>query len=82
MPGIKAVHMTISIFFKVSFNNSSCFFLNSSEASFAYPPSVTKFSAPSILKNYPPKLSTCSYEAVLTSVAKTIAPILLAVAIA
>ena len=35
LPGIKAVHITISIFFKVSANKSSCFFLNFSEASFA-----------------------------------------------
>ena len=34
-PGIKAVHITISIFFKVSDNNSSCFILKVSEASFA-----------------------------------------------
>jgi branched-chain amino acid aminotransferase len=40
-PGIKAVQTTISIFFKVSANNSSCFFLNSSETSFAYPLSVS-----------------------------------------
>ena len=52
LPGIKAVHITISIFFKVSANNSSCFFLNSSDASFAYPPSVSRFSAPSTVKNF------------------------------
>ena len=34
-PGIRAVQITISIFFKVSESNSSCFFLKSSEASFA-----------------------------------------------
>ena len=33
-------------------------------------------------KNFPPKLSTCSFDAALTSVAETIAPNLLAVAIA
>ena len=43
---------------------------------------ASKFSDPSTVKNLPPKLSTCSLEAILTSVAKTIAPILLAVAIA
>ena len=51
-------------------------------ASLAYPPSVSKFSAPSTVKNLPPRLSTCSLEAILTSVACTIAPILFAVAIA
>ena len=35
LPGIKAVQITISIFFSVSKINSSCFFLNSSETSFA-----------------------------------------------
>ena len=59
-PGIKAVHITISIFFKVSPNSSSCFFLNSYEASFAYPPSVSRFYDPAAVKNFPPKLSTCS----------------------
>ena len=34
------------------------------------------------LKNFPPRLSTCSLDAALTSVAETIAPNLLAVAIA
>ena len=34
-PGIKAVQITISIFFKVSDKSSSCFFLKSSEVSFA-----------------------------------------------
>ena len=33
--GIKAVQITISIFFNVSDNNSSCFFLKSSDASLA-----------------------------------------------
>ena len=36
-PGISAVQITISIFFKVSLNKSSCFFLKSSDASLAYP---------------------------------------------
>ena len=76
------MHITISIFFKVSFNKFSCFCLKSSDASFAYPPSVSKFSAPSTIRNFPPKLSTCYLDANLTSVAKTIAPILFAVAIA
>ena len=35
LPGIKAVQITMSIFFKVSDNSSSCFCLKSSEASFA-----------------------------------------------
>ena len=82
LPGIKAVHTTMSIFLRVSTNKSSCFFLKSSEASFAYPPDVSRFSEPSTTKNFPPRLSTCSLEAILTSVAKTIAPILFAVAIA
>ena len=56
----------------VSLSRSSCFFLNSSDASFAYPPFVSKFSDPSTVKNLPPKLSTCSFEAILTSVANTI----------
>ena len=43
---------------------------------------VSKFSEPSTVKNLPPRLSTCSFEAILTSVANTIAPILFAVAIA
>ena len=34
-PGIKAVQITMSIFFNVSDNNSSCFFLKSSDASLA-----------------------------------------------
>ena len=34
-PGIKAVQITISIFFNVSDKSSSCFCLKSSEASFA-----------------------------------------------
>ena len=37
----------------------------------AYPPFVSKFSEPSTVKNFPPKLSTCSFEAALTSVAET-----------
>ena len=82
MPGIRAVQITISIFFRVSASKSSCFFLKSSEASFAYPPSVSKFSEPSTTKNFPPRLSTYSFDAILTSVANTIAPILFAVAIA
>ena len=40
------------------------------------------FSTPLTVRNFPPKLSTCSFDAILTSVAKTIAPILFAVAIA
>ena len=40
------------------------------------------FQHPRLLKNFPPKLSTCSFDAILTSVAKTIPPILFAVAIA
>ena len=44
--------------------------------------SFSKFSDPSTIKNFPPRLSTCSLEAALTSVAYTIAPILFAVAIA
>ena len=51
LPGIKAVQTTISIFFNVSVNNSSCFFLNSPEVSFAYPPDVSRFSDPSTTKN-------------------------------
>ena len=82
LPVIKAVQITISIFFNVSERRSSCFFLNSSEVSLAYPPEVSRFSAPSIVKNLPPKLSTCSLDDILTSVAKTIPPILFAVAIA
>jgi len=35
LPGIKAVQITMSIFFKVSAKSSSCFFLKSSEVSFA-----------------------------------------------
>ena len=81
-PGISAVQIIISIFFKVSLNKSSCFFLKSSEASLAYPPSVSRFSEPSTVKNFPPKLSTSTYDAALTSVPKTIAPILFAVATA
>ena len=81
-PGINAVQITISIFFSVSAKRASCFFLKSSEVSFAYPPSVSKFSEFSTDKNLPPKLSTCYFDAALTSVANTIAPILLAVAIA
>ena len=81
-PGIKAVQIIISCFFTVSFNNSSCFFLKSSLASFAYPPSVSKFSASSTNTNFPPKLSTCSLEAKRTSVADTTPPSLFAVAIA
>ena len=56
--------------------------MNSSLASFAYPPAVSKFSDCSTVKNLPPKLSTCSFEAGLTSVAETMAPNHLAVAIA
>ena len=81
-PGIKAVQIIISFFLMEFFNNSACFFLKSSSASFAYPSLVSKFSLPSTDKNLPPKLSTCSLTVVLTSVAETIPPNLLAVAIA
>ena len=50
--------------------------------SFAYPPAVSISSACSTVKNFPPKLSTCSFDAALTSVAETIAPNLFAVATA
>ena len=52
-PGIKVVQITISIFFKVSLINLLVF-LKSSEASFAYPPSVSRFSDPSTIKTFHP----------------------------
>ena len=42
----------------------------------------TRVSSSSTITNLPPKLSTCSFAAILTSVAETIAPSLFAVAIA
>ena len=72
-PGIKAVQIIISFFLIEFFNNSSCFFLKSSPASFAYPPLFLNFQLTSTDKNFPPKLSTCSFATVLTSVADTIA---------
>ena len=83
-PGIKAVQIIISCLEIVSAIKRACFSLYSLLISFAYPPEVSDCfdSSSSTIINLAPKLSTCSFVALLTSVAQTTAPNLFAVAIA
>ena len=78
------MQIAISWLLKVLAINSACCFLKSSLISFAYPPAVSASlsSSLSTITNLPPRLSTCSLAASLTSVAETTAPNLFAVAIA
>jgi hypothetical protein len=82
LPGIKAVVIIISTSLHYFKNNSFSFYINSGLISFAYPPTPSPLSFIFISKNSPPRLCTYSLTAGLVSKHLTIAPRLLAVAIA
>lgn len=83
-PGISAVVITISTSSHCFANNFISASMNYLVISFAYPPTPApdSFSKPFTSKNYAPRDWTCSFTAGLVSKPRTIAPILLAVAIA
>ena len=82
LPITKAVVITRSESLILLWISSFCFCKNSAETSEAYPPSTFTSSAPSTVKNLPPKDSTCSLVSGRTSLTSTTAPSLLAVATA
>jgi hypothetical protein len=82
LPGMSAVVMTTSAFEMRSETSSACFFLYSSDCSAAYPPAPCLISTPVTWRNFPPRLSTCSFVSGRTSVASTTAPRRFAVPIA
>ena len=82
LPGMRAVVMTKSAVATCLETSSCCFFKNSSDTPFTYPPSILIESSSLTMMNFPPNDSTCSLVSGRISDTSTIEPKRFAVAMA